>query len=242
MIVNCPTCRREFTASNYQKRLSKQGSAIYCSRKCADKVCGNDTSLRCRCCYNDFVPDKNGAFYSYASEVKFAEPVCSLECLYEQLMREKRLALPPQGTEMFLSPTELQADHPAIVKRVLSEPQLKIWRVLLEMHSYTSWYLEYYIHTGIYQPNRHRAYYLDIASPDLHVAIECDGSSHLSKVSQANDIVRDIALAKIGWCIVRLTYEEIDKHFDWCLEQIAEAVRRNIFYIDGSTVPVKPKP
>ena len=241
MIVNCPTCRREFTASNYQQRLLKQGSVIYCSRKCADNN-SNGISVRCRCCHKDFVLDGNEAFYSYASEVKFAEPVCSLECLYEQLMREQRLTLPPQGTEMFLSPTELQADYPTIIKRVLSEPQMRLWRALLEMHSYTSWYLEYYIHTGTYQTNRHRAYYIDIASPDLHVAIECDGSSHLSKASQANDIVRDMALAKIGWCVVRLTYEEIDKHFDWCLEQVAEAVRRNIFYIDGSTVPVKSKP
>lgn len=68
-------------------------------------------------------------------------------------------------------------------------------------------------------PNRYR---LDLAFPDLMVAIEIDGSQHEEKPAQDADAIRQIALEAAGWTVERIRVAT----FTADLVRAIEAVRR----------------
>ena len=45
---------------------------------------------------------------------------------------------------------------------------------------------------------------LDMAYPDLMIAVEVDGSQHLDAAARDADRVRDAALASLGWTVLRI--------------------------------------
>lgn len=55
-----------------------------------------------------------------------------------------------------------------------------------------------------------RRYVLDVAWPELLLAVELDGAAyHGSTDARENDVRRDSALAGIGWFTIRITYERL---------------------------------
>ncbi|MDQ3732872.1 MAG: DUF559 domain-containing protein [Actinomycetota bacterium] len=53
-------------------------------------------------------------------------------------------------------------------------------------------------------------YFLDLAWPDLKLAVELDGAAHHgSRAQRERDVRRDAALATTGWQVIRVTYDRI---------------------------------
>lgn len=50
---------------------------------------------------------------------------------------------------------------------------------------------------------RGRRYYLDLAYPDLKVAVEYDGADHRTQQRARRDLEREAALVSAGWRILR---------------------------------------
>ena len=51
---------------------------------------------------------------------------------------------------------------------------------------------------------------VDLAYPTARLAIEYDGSTHFTPARSRADRSRDLALADVGWYMMRLTYDDVD--------------------------------
>ncbi len=56
---------------------------------------------------------------------------------------------------------------------------------------------------------RGRRYYLDLAYPEILLAIEYDGADHRGQRRARRDLVREAALTALGWHILRLDADEV---------------------------------
>jgi hypothetical protein len=77
-------------------------------------------------------------------------------------------------------------------------------------------------------------YFLDLAYPDVRVAIECDGKAgHLNARSFEEDPVRNNALLLDGWLVLHVTWQRLINHPD----RVADDVRRALAhrYADQSS-------
>lgn len=73
-------------------------------------------------------------------------------------------------------------------------------------------------------------YVLDLAWPDLNLAVELDGAAyHGSPAQREADMRRDAALATVGWQVIRVTYARITSDPDGVRHDLATiiAARRN---------------
>ena len=62
---------------------------------------------------------------------------------------------------------------------------------------------------------------LDAAIPELRVAIELDGAAfHGDQAARERDIRRDVALAALGWVVLRFSYRRITTEPDACRREI----------------------
>jgi very-short-patch-repair endonuclease len=72
---------------------------------------------------------------------------------------------------------------------------------------------------------------LDAAMPHLRVAIELDGAAfHGDPAARERDIRRDVALAALGWVVLRFSYRRLTTEPDACRREILEvcAARRSL--------------
>jgi very-short-patch-repair endonuclease len=72
---------------------------------------------------------------------------------------------------------------------------------------------------------------LDAAIPHLRVAIELDGAAfHGDPAARERDIRRDVALAALGWVVLRFSYRRLTTEPDPCRREILEvcAARRSL--------------
>jgi very-short-patch-repair endonuclease len=66
---------------------------------------------------------------------------------------------------------------------------------------------------------------LDAAIPELRVAIELDGAAfHGDQSARERDIRRDVALAALGWVVLRFSYRRIMTEPDACRREILEVL------------------
>ena len=64
--------------------------------------------------------------------------------------------------------------------------------------------------------------YLDAAAPDLLVDVELDGAAfHGSAADRERDTRRDVALAALGWVVLRFSYRRLTTDPQGCRDQIA---------------------
>lgn len=74
-----------------------------------------------------------------------------------------------------------------------------------------------------------RHYFLDIAWPELLLALELDGAAyHGSKEARERDVQRDSELARAGWLTIRITYDRLVRDSAGVVNELLEiiAVRR----------------
>jgi very-short-patch-repair endonuclease len=72
---------------------------------------------------------------------------------------------------------------------------------------------------------------LDAAVPHLRVAIELDGAAfHGDPAARERDTRRDVALAALGWVVLRFSYRRLTREPDACRREILEvcAARRSL--------------
>lgn len=66
-----------------------------------------------------------------------------------------------------------------------------------------------------------RRYRLDLAWPELRVAVEYDGEDHRDAARHAADLDRDAALRDLGWIVVRVTGRQVYRGPDALAAQVA---------------------
>jgi very-short-patch-repair endonuclease len=67
---------------------------------------------------------------------------------------------------------------------------------------------------------------LDAAVPELKVAVEMDGAAfHGSAADRERDIRRDVALAALGWVVLRFSYRRLTQEPDACRREIVAVCR-----------------
>ena len=91
--------------------------------------------------------------------------------------------------------------------RPTAAPQRELW-----MRLGPGWHLEHIVRTGRPPKIGPTHYKLDIANPEMMVAIEVDGGSHCTRRAQAADKRKDQFLISIGWTVLRFSNREI---LDW---------------------------
>ena len=68
------------------------------------------------------------------------------------------------------------------------------------------------------------AYIVDFAAPAVRLVVEVDGGYHAER--RRADARRDCALAELGWRVVRVPVELVERHIDAAVARVAEAVGR----------------
>jgi very-short-patch-repair endonuclease len=67
---------------------------------------------------------------------------------------------------------------------------------------------------------------LDAAVPELRLAVEMDGAAfHGSAADRERDIRRDVALAALGWVVLRFSYRRLTREPDACRREILAVCR-----------------
>jgi very-short-patch-repair endonuclease len=68
--------------------------------------------------------------------------------------------------------------------------------------------------------------HLDAAVPELKLAVELDGAAfHGSAAARERDTRRDVALAALGWVVLRFSYRRLRREPEACRREIAEVCR-----------------
>jgi very-short-patch-repair endonuclease len=70
-----------------------------------------------------------------------------------------------------------------------------------------------------------RRYVLDVAWPELLLAVELDGAAyHGSTDARESDVRRDSALAGLGWLTIRITYERLVREPAAVIEELLDII------------------
>jgi hypothetical protein len=78
------------------------------------------------------------------------------------------------------------------------------------------------------------SYFLDLAYPDVKVAMECDGKAgHLNARSFEEDPVRNNALLLDGWIVLHVTWRRLIDHPDHIVDDVGRALAQR--YADQSS-------
>lgn len=67
---------------------------------------------------------------------------------------------------------------------------------------------------------------IDLAYPDLKIAIELDGSVHLEREVRERDLPRQNDLVLLGWTVLRFSWSRFTQHPEAVLDEIRTAIRR----------------
>lgn len=166
-------------------------------------------SKTCGHCGNEFKPwirrEASGAIKSVMPQKAWnKQNYCSVKCA----KRSKPTLLDAQARKK-ISKKLKEIKHKPIKRggngQLLPLPQLALLHALGE-----GWIAEHAIKTyaghrnGIY-PN---CYKVDIANPELKIAIEIDGYSHTTLERQDQDVKKMNYLAKLGWSVFRVSNEK----------------------------------
>lgn len=65
---------------------------------------------------------------------------------------------------------------------------------------------------------------VDMAYPELKIAIECDGSAHLDEEVRDVDLPRQNDLVLLGWTVLRFSYRRVQEHPEAVVAEIRDAL------------------
>jgi len=89
------------------------------------------------------------------------------------------------------------------------------------------WPMEVYIPTGFVRvPGCPPFYLVDIAFPELRIAIEVDGSSHRALKVQERDARKEAFLRGSGWAVLRFTNKEVLENLDGCVQKVMSTISK----------------
>jgi very-short-patch-repair endonuclease len=79
-----------------------------------------------------------------------------------------------------------------------------------------------------------RTVHLDAAVPELKVAVELDGAAfHGSADDRERDTRRDVALAALGWVVLRFSHRRLTREPEACREEILRVCRTRAAVLGG---------
>lgn len=68
------------------------------------------------------------------------------------------------------------------------------------------------------------SYKVDIASPELRIAIEVDGRTHATKQGKLRDHKKDMVLTELGWTVLRYPNQQVLTHPQTVLKEIMSII------------------
>lgn len=80
--------------------------------------------------------------------------------------------------------------------------------------------LEYPISLGKRQQNYPTCYKVDIGFPEIKLAIEVDGATHLTKKQKEKDLKKELKLTSLGWKVLRFSNLQVMNNLDGVILQI----------------------
>lgn len=196
MNFKCTECGKDFKPLNKgQLNRYKNTGRIYCSKECSSKYKARISSLT-----------MSRTNKKYASKrMKENNPMKNPK------IREKaRLTLIAKGHK----PKQIGGNG-----RGLTKSQAILSAAL-------GWDCEYIIKTGSLKDKYSAPYHykIDIANPELKIAIEVDGKTHNNIKGKDRDSRKDAFLKEIGWKVLRFKNEEVINNLSECLDVIRKAI------------------
>jgi hypothetical protein len=103
--------------------------------------------------------------------------------------------------------------------RGLTEPQRRLAEAL-------GWPTEFTISTNVRNHVYPSCYKVDIANPQLMVAIEVDGNSHGALERKRQDRKKEALLTGLGWKVLRFKNREVMEDLDRCVQTVMSTISR----------------
>jgi len=192
-------------------------------------ICGNDIDTKSLSVNKRYRYKKTGRYY------------CSLECSNEY--RSKRSSETMAKTNKIYASDRMKTNNPMFRKEIrdkVSEihktngykPKIQggngremplPQKILLKALG-NEWIGEYCVSTKIKRnnnPNKYPTVYkIDIANPDIMIAVEVDGSSHHSSGRKQQDEKKDQFLVNKNWKVIRIKNQEVLNSIQNCVERV----------------------
>jgi hypothetical protein len=99
------------------------------------------------------------------------------------------------------------------------------------LHQTIGGLLEFPVSLGVRKPGYPTHYKIDLALPEIRLAIEIDGATHNKPEQQQRDQKKTEALSALGWTILRLSNKEISTD----LKNVATSIYKMIQSLRSST-------
>ena len=211
-ILRCLNCSKEFKV---KKSEYDRGHKQFCSMKCRSE--NGTEKIKCLVCGNIFIVRKS-------QEAKYCSRKCAVVICKRQktLEHRKKISIAHIGIKPSLKTKKLLSEkkikfyeenpekHPNRImakKGFISKPQQKMYKLIKNVYSTAE--IEYPVKTKI------GTKYIDVAIPELKIAIEYDGE-YWHKGNEKQDKIRQKAIEQQGWEVLRF-----DKNnYKNCLEKI----------------------
>jgi hypothetical protein len=89
------------------------------------------------------------------------------------------------------------------------------------------WPTEVYVPTGFVRtPGYPQFYLIDIAYPEMKIAVEVDGNSHKALKVRERDARKEAFLAGLGWTILRFTNKEVLENLEGCVQKVLSTISK----------------
>lgn len=190
----------------------------------------------CYMCKKEFFSDSKATYYS---SLKKGRAYCSIDCSKKSssiqssirmAITNKKYASERMKKNNPMSRPEIREKMRLTSIRIGNRPQKRggngkgPTKYQLILATAIGWDMEHIINTGAlkdkYKAPNH--YKIDIANPELKIAIEVDGNSHNTIKGQDRDERKDAFLKEIGWKIIRFKNQEIKNNLKECIQRIKD--------------------
>ena len=218
----CPKCGDTFEVT------SKQPDKTFCSRGWAGQRSGTRVTKACQQCGEPFesIRIKDRRFCSKTCSMSNRWTDEEIRARYESSMANKsetqlrvaseRMKRMNKDEDFRKKADESKRGKPFTGVRGGNGHITPEQRILAEATKYVP---EYAVKTG--NP-RWKCALLDLANPDLKIAVELDGVSHNTKLQKSRDARKVPMLAALGWTTIRFSNEQVRSDMEGVLRSIRE--------------------
>ena len=219
----CPTCGTTFEVT------SKQPDKVFCSISCGQIKPGTRVTKPCEHCGKEFTSERRKGR-------RFCSKACSVKQRWEttpELYAAVRVRSPANRRAASERMKRMNKDRdfraksdaarrgrPFAGTRGGNGHRTPQQMALAQAIGYK---MEYAVATG--NPSWPCAL-LDLANPELKIAVEVDGAMHNTALQKARDAVKEEMLAGLGWTVLRFTNREIDEDLNRVVAEILDCESR----------------
>lgn len=239
--IFCTFCNAQVESTAMRRMHIRRGKRVYCNKTCFDRHQSVPVTKECETCKSEFTL----LVHEGGKRRRFCSKACARKWVWSDPDRKSRISATIKGSmskeSREKSSARMKANNPtanpetrekmsrALKGRTflarggngqLTVPQKALMEVL-------GWPAEYAIPTapvnGMF-PSLPNCYKVDIAHPDLRIAIEVDGRTHRQKKWRFLDKRKTEILAALGWVVIRFTNERVNGEIDSVVSEIGAVV------------------